>query len=156
VNPCEPTHANGVTYDTGALIAADLGVRAFWLRHEGFLRAGVVPTVPTVVLAQAWRSARQVALARLLTGCVLEELSAVLARAVGLLAAPSGHSDVVDLAVAEGALRRGDLVLTSDPGRYRPSWRVPPDSGAPVAGVEDLAHRNGDGLSSPPVTERRA
>ena len=115
VSPYKPTHANGVTYDTGALIAADRGVRAFWLRHEGFLRAGVVPTVPTVVLAQAWRSARQVALARLLTGCVLEELSAVQARAVGLLAARSGHADVVDLAVAEGALRRGDLVLTSDP-----------------------------------------
>ncbi|MGQ0464224.1 MAG: hypothetical protein ACT4QG_02770 [Sporichthyaceae bacterium] len=37
------------------------------------------------------------------------------ARATGKLAARAGASDVVDAFVVEGALRRGDTVVTSDP-----------------------------------------
>ena len=105
-----------VTYDTGALIAAERNERRMWARHRALLEAGAAITVPTPVIAQAWRGgARQASLARLLAGCTSEPLDGVQARRIGVLARRTGHSDVVDLAVAEGALRRGDVVVTSDP-----------------------------------------
>ena len=45
----------GVTYDTGALVAAERNDRAMWALHAGFLAEEVVPTVPAPVLAEAWR-----------------------------------------------------------------------------------------------------
>ena len=54
----------GVTYHTGALIAADRGERRMRARHRGLLARRVVPTVLAPVVAQSWRgSARQVQLA---------------------------------------------------------------------------------------------
>ena len=46
---------NGITYDAGALIAADLNDRRMWALHAGFLALETSPTVPTPVLAEAWR-----------------------------------------------------------------------------------------------------
>ena len=51
----------------------------------------------------------------LLRGCAVEPLTEPQARAIGKLAAASGLDDTVDLAVAEGALRRQDTVVTSNP-----------------------------------------
>jgi hypothetical protein len=107
----------GVTYDTGALVAADRGERRQWARHRALLARREIPTVPAPVLAQAWRgSPRQANLSRLLAGCHTEPLDDHLARAAGTLAARAGTSDIVDACVVEGALRRHDLVITSDPG----------------------------------------
>lgn len=107
----------GVTYDTGALIAADRGERRMWARHRALLTRREVPVVPAPVLAQSWRgSPRQAQLARLLIGCDVEVLDDSQARAVGLLAARAASTDIVDVAVVEGALRRYDLVVSSDPG----------------------------------------
>jgi hypothetical protein len=106
----------GVTYDTGALIAADRGERRMWARHRALLGRREVPTVPAPVLAQSWRgSARQVQLARLLAGCGVEALGDGQARAVGAIAARAAATDIVDACVVEGALRRYDLVVSSDP-----------------------------------------
>lgn len=105
----------GVTYDTGALIAADRGERRMWARHRALLNRREVPTVPAPVVAQSWRgSARQAQLSRLLTGCDIEPLDDSQARAVGTLAARASTTDIVDAAVVEGALRRHDLVVSSD------------------------------------------
>ena len=105
----------GVTYDTGALLAAERNDRRMWALHAGFLAEEVVPTVPAPVLAQAFRGgARQANLARLLALCEVEPMSEVQARAVGRLARRSRHYDVVDLTVVEGALRRRDAIVTSD------------------------------------------
>lgn len=110
----------GVTYDAGALIAAERGERGMWLRHEALLALRDVPTVPAPVVAQAWRGGpRQARLARLLGGCDIESMDSERARATGAIVARAGVSDVVDGFVAEGALRRGDLVITSDPGDIR-------------------------------------
>jgi hypothetical protein len=105
----------GVTYDTGALIAADRSERRMWARHRALLGRRQVPTVPAPVVAQAWRgSAKQVQLARLLTGCNVEALDDSQARSVGALAARAATTDIVDACVVEGASRRGDLIVSSD------------------------------------------
>jgi hypothetical protein len=107
----------GVTYDTGALIAADRAERRIWARHRALLERREVPTVPAPVLAQSWRgTSRQALLARLLAGCDVEALDDRQARAVGALAGRAGASDIVDACVVEGAMRRGDLVVSSDEG----------------------------------------
>lgn len=106
----------GVTYDAGALVAADRGERRMWARHRALLQLRQVPTVPAPVVAQAWRSgSRQARLPRFLVGCNVEQLDDPQARRVGDLLAKSALNDVVDAAVVEGALRRGDLVISSDP-----------------------------------------
>ena len=110
----------GVTYDTGALLAAERNDRRMWALHAALLAQEVVPTVPAPVLAQAWRGgAKQASLSRLLALCVVEPMSEEQARAVGRLASRSRHEDVVDLAVVEGALRRRDAIVTSDAGDLR-------------------------------------
>jgi hypothetical protein len=107
----------GVTYDTGALVAADRGERRQWARHRAVLNRREVPVVPAPVLAQAWRGgSRQALLSGLLTGCDTEALDDTRARATGALAARSATTDIVDACVVEGTLRRRDLIISSDPG----------------------------------------
>lgn len=111
---------DGVTYDTGALIAADHNDRRMWALHAGFLALEVSPTVPTPVLAEAWRGgSRQASLARFLALCTTEALTEQQAKAVGPLAARAGHDDIVDVTVVEGAIRRHDAVATSNPTHIR-------------------------------------
>jgi len=106
----------GITYDSGALIAADRAERRIWARHRALLALREVPTVPAPVVAQSWRGGgRQVLLTRLLTGCQVEALDDGQARAVGSLAARAAATDIVDACVVEGAIRRRDLVVSSDP-----------------------------------------
>ena len=105
----------GVTYDTGALIAADRGERRMWARHRALLAIREVPTIPAPVLAQSWRGgSRQALLSRLLVGCDVEALDDGQARSAGSLAARAATADVVNACVVEGALRRHDLVVSSD------------------------------------------
>jgi hypothetical protein len=111
---------SGVTYDTGALIAADRNDRTMWALHAGFLAEEATVTVPSVVVAEAWRGgSRQANLARLLALCEVEELSYRQARDVGVLAGKAGHDDIVDVVVVEGAIRRHDAVITSNPTHIR-------------------------------------
>ena len=104
----------GLTYDTGALIAAERDDRLMWALHRAAIRRGLLPTVPSGVLAEAWRGGPQHRLSSLLKGCRVEELSERQARQVGDMIARSGLVDTVDVAVAEGALRRNDAVVTSN------------------------------------------
>jgi hypothetical protein len=110
----------GVTYDTGALVAAERNNRRMWALHAGYLAEEVIPTVPAPVLAEAWRGGpRQASLSRLLRMCDTEPMSEELARNVGVLAGKSGHDDIVDVSVVEGAVRRGDAVVTSNTTHIR-------------------------------------
>lgn len=111
---------NGITYDTGALIAADHNDRRMWALHAGFLALETSPTVPTPVLAEAWRGGpRQANLARFLALCTTEPLTDQQAKAVGILAARAGHDVIVDVTVVEGAIRRHDAIITSNPTHIR-------------------------------------
>lgn len=110
----------GVTYDTGALIAAERNDRRMWALHAGFLAEEVVPVVPSPVLAEAWRGGpRQASLSRLLAMCEIDPLTEPQARDVGVLAGKADHDDVVDVTVVEGAVRRRDAIVTSNDAHLR-------------------------------------
>lgn len=112
--------------------------------------------MPAGVLGEAWRGGPQTQLSRLLKGCRIEALSEGQARAVGVLAARSGLSDTVDLAVVEGALRRNDAVTTSNPTHIeqvadavgRP-LREDPGTATQALGGQ---HVDGDGAPSPSMS----
>src|SRR5687767_11104716 len=110
---------SALTYDTGALLAAEANHRPIWVLHERAIVRGHRPVVPAGVLGQAWRDGPQAELSRLLRGCQIEELTEARARAAGFACARSRTSDVVDASVVVGALARGDLVVTSDPDDLR-------------------------------------
>jgi hypothetical protein len=72
---------------------------------------------PVGVIAQAWRSSRQVRLARLLKSRDIDIaiMTPNVACSVGLLCACSGHYDVIDVPVVLCASERRHAVITSDP-----------------------------------------
>lgn len=111
--------AAGLTYDTGALIAAERNDRVLWALHRAALLRGLSPVVPSGVLAEAWRGGPQAGLSRLLQGCEIEALSESLARNVGALAARARKAQIVDVCVVEAAVRRNHAVVTSDPSDLR-------------------------------------
>lgn len=105
----------GLCYDAGALIAAERDDRLLWSMHRAAVRRGISRTVPSAVLAQAWRGGLQDRLSRLLRGCKIEDLGEAHARAAGALCGAAGTSDVVDAVLVVGAIERDDTVVTSDP-----------------------------------------
>lgn len=118
---CRPStarQADRVTlvYDTGALLAAERNDRALWLLHRQALANGITPTVPLVVLAQAWRGGPQHSLSRLLSGCLTGKLDEPMCRAAGVLCARAGTSDIVDALVVITAKHLGAAIVTSDSG----------------------------------------
>ncbi|HEU0089383.1 MAG TPA: hypothetical protein VFQ77_17365 [Pseudonocardiaceae bacterium] len=102
-------------YDTGALVAAERRHPLIWRLHDRANAAGVVPVVPVVVLAQAWRGGPQANLSRLLRGCRIVADDEVAGRAAGRACALAGTSDVVDALVVIAATRLAAPVVTSDP-----------------------------------------
>jgi hypothetical protein len=130
----------GVTLDTGALIAADRGDRAFWIWWKLMTRRGIVVAIPAPVVAQAWRGPRQARMAQVITGCQPVSLDLALARSAGELCARAHTSDIVDASVIVVAASRRDDVLTGDPADLeRLATRV-----RGIGRVKDLcAHRTG-------------
>jgi predicted nucleic acid-binding protein len=110
---------NGVTYDAGALIAAERDSKSVWSLHRELLERELRPTVPTVVLGQAWRGGPQARLSRFLRGCRIESFTERQARSAGAALAASDSRDLVDAAVVVTALAREDLIVTSDPDDLR-------------------------------------
>ena len=111
--------AEGLTYDTGALVAADRNDRLLWALHRAAVARELPPVVPAGVLAEGWRGGPQAALSRFLKGCDIEDLTKEQARKVGALAARADHDDVIDVSVVEGAIRRRHAVVTSNSSHIR-------------------------------------
>lgn len=107
---------SGLTYDAGALVAAEDGDRRMWAIHRRALERLHTPTVPAGALAQAWRGGPQPLLARLLDGCGVEPLDEPTARASGQLLGRAKSADAIDASLVVGVLRRGDAIVTSDQG----------------------------------------
>ena len=109
----------GLTLDAGALLALDHPAKAIAMQArltEAVRRGGTI-CVPVGAIAQAWRSSRQVRLARLLKSRDIDVavMTPNVARSVGLLCARSGHDDVIDVHVALCARERRHALITSDP-----------------------------------------
>ena len=110
----------GLTYDSGALIAAERSERKMWALHKRALDRGVRPSVPAAALTEVYRSARQVNLSRTLAGCRIDPLEETTAKAAGeLLGKCAVNPGTVDASVAEGALRRGDAVVSGNADHLR-------------------------------------
>ena len=107
---------NPAVYDAGALVAADRNARSIWAEHRVRLEAGVIPCVPTPVIAQVSRSGRQAQLRRFLRGCDIVDFREVDAHATGRLLARSKTSDIVDAAVVVLAMDRAAEIVTADRG----------------------------------------
>lgn len=105
---------SGLTYDTGALVAAEANDRRMWAIHSRAITRSHIPTIPAGVVAQSWRGGPQPLLARLVDSCAVDPLTQAGARLAGATLARAGTDDVVDASVVVGALRRGDSVVTSD------------------------------------------
>ncbi|MBI4474206.1 MAG: PIN domain nuclease [Acidobacteria bacterium] len=108
---------NGLTLDTGALIAFERNDRHVVAIIGRALTLGVRLAVPAGAVGQAWRDGRrQARLARLL-GSHLIEIEALddkRARAAGQLCGTTHTNDVIDASVVLCARSRGHGVLTSD------------------------------------------
>ena len=109
----------GVTLDTGALIAGTRDDRRFWVWWKWLTLKGLVASVPSPVVAQAWRGPRDVRLAIVLGGCREVPLDANGSRRTGELCVRAATADVVDAFVVRCAADRHEDVLTSDPDDLR-------------------------------------
>lgn len=106
--------STGYTYDTGMLVAAERHHRSAWVLHRQAMAAGLPITVPSAVLAQAWRGGPQPLLSRLLKGTTIEPLAETGARSAGAICALAETADVIDASVVVGALIRDDIIVTGD------------------------------------------
>jgi hypothetical protein len=108
-----------VLYDAGVLVAADKNDRRMWAEHKARLEFGVLPSVPSPVLAHVNRSPPQVQLRRFLTGCSIVPVGDSEAHEAGHLLGKTRTTDVVDAFVVTVALRQNAIILTSDPDVLR-------------------------------------
>ncbi len=104
----------GLTLDTGALVAVERGDRRVWTALKVAIADKVVPVVPSPVLVEVWRGARQARLGQVLRHCRVEVLDDGAARRAGVLCGVAGTGDPVGAVVVVSAASRGDVVLTSD------------------------------------------
>jgi len=109
--------AQGVTLDTGALIALDRGDKRMIALLQAAISSRSVFRVPAGVLGQAWRDGpRQAVLARFLRSesVVVVSLDAEHARACGELCGATKTSDVIDASVVLTARAHRDQIITCD------------------------------------------
>jgi hypothetical protein len=132
---------SGYLYDTGALIAGERGERLMWAVHRRILAQGLRPTVPSTVLAQAWRGGPQAQLSRLLAGCEVREFTEAHARTVGRVLSGTGAVDIVDASVVVMAQRLDQEVLTSDPDDLGPIATALGRPRVPIRSLNDLGRR---------------
>jgi len=105
---------NGLTLDTGALVALERRDRRAGLLVQSIRDRGARVTVPSVTIVEWWHGQRG-PVARLLDAFDIEPLDRDLAEVAGMarnLARPGPSA--VDAVVMASAAKRGDVVLTGD------------------------------------------
>lgn len=103
-----------LTLDAGALIEYERGDQRVRRLVAGAIADGRQVTVPTVVVAEAWRDPRSWSLGQLLKAAVIEPLDEELARRAGELCGRVPGATTIDAIVAVSAAQRGDIVITTD------------------------------------------
>jgi hypothetical protein len=96
----------------GALHAAARNDRMMWALHRAALSNGIVPVIPAVAVAEAYRTeARGDRIAELLDGTEVEPFNSEAARRSGELAARCDTTELATIAVIELADRRNCAVV---------------------------------------------
>ncbi len=85
-----------------------------WAEHRVRLEAGLVPFVPSPVVAQASRSSKQAQLRRLLRGCEVVAFDEAAAHRVGALLGKARTRDIVDASVVALAIQTHADIVTAD------------------------------------------
>ena len=88
--------------------------RRTWAEHRVRLEAGLIPLVPSPVVAQVSRSPKQAQMRRLLRGCEVIAFDEAAAHAAGALLGKARTKDVVDASVAVLSMRHGADVVSDD------------------------------------------
>jgi hypothetical protein len=115
----------GVVLDAGAFIALERRDGKMARLARLFAKENVPLVTSAGVVAQVWRGGgrRQVPIAFLLARTDVADLTARVARTLGLMLATAGRPDPVDAHVVMLARERGWPVLTSDPDDL---WAIDP------------------------------
>jgi predicted nucleic acid-binding protein len=101
-----------VVLDSSILIQVE---RRFRNLRAALAQEGLVPVVPTVVLAEIWRGSRtQANLAHALKGMLVTDCTEPIAKRAGVLLAATGRSNTVDAIVVATAESLACPVLTRD------------------------------------------
>lgn len=103
----------GVTFDTGMLIALERRKPSAWDRYGRINARGARITIPTVVIGEWWRGRTDLREA-LLASARIEPLSATIARLAGEALAAVKGATAIDAFVMASVALRGDVVYTSD------------------------------------------
>lgn len=106
---------DGITFDTGALIALERRSHRVRKIVERAMELKIRITVPSAVVAEWWRGRSDLREA-VLGATRIEPLSERVARAAGEAMAAVRGATTVDAIVMASAAQRGDLVYTSDVG----------------------------------------
>jgi len=104
---------NGITFDTGALIALERRGQRARKVLERATEQKVRITVPAAVITEWWRSRNDVR-ERILAAVRVEPLSESLAKAAGEALAVIKGATPIDAIVMASAAQRGDVVYTTD------------------------------------------
>jgi hypothetical protein len=119
----------GVTFDTGVLIAIERRKSRALEVHERLGELGVSINVPWAVITEWWRGRSDVR-EMILRSVDVEIPTVTLAKLAGLALASVKRATTVDAIVMASAALRGDLVYTTDAGdlerltAFFPSVRV--------------------------------
>jgi predicted nucleic acid-binding protein len=105
--------SQGVTFDTGVLIALEQRKQRAWEVFRRVQERGAPITVPAAVLGEWWRGRTDLRDAIRLS-VVIEPLTDPIARLAGEALAKVTRSTIVDAFVMSSAALRGDVVYTSD------------------------------------------
>ena len=104
---------DGITFDTGALIALERRAQRARKVLERATEQKVRITVPAAVVTEWWRSRSDIR-ERILGGVRLEPLSESLAKVAGEALAAVRGATPIDAIVMASAAQRGDVVYTAD------------------------------------------
>ena len=104
---------NGITFDTGALIALERRSQRARSIVERAAETKVRITVPAAVITEWWRARTDIR-AAILAAVSVEALDAAIAKAAGEAVAMVRGATAIDAIVMASAARRGDTVYTSD------------------------------------------
>jgi rRNA-processing protein FCF1 len=106
---------NGITFDTGALIALERrGLRARQILERA-TEQKIRITVPAAVITEWWRG-RTDTRERIIAAIRIEPLSEAIAKLAGEALSSVKGATAIDAIVMAAAALRGDLVYTSDVG----------------------------------------